>query len=161
MVAGTVGHEILSPISPSRLWKAMVKDSHNLMPKLMPEIISSIVILEGDGGVGTIRQSNFADAIKDFSYWKDRIDEIDDNNRLFKYSVIEGGLLGKKVKSTTFILEFKDGIDGGSICKFHGEFETVEGNLPKEEETKEMMGNMAGMFKAVEGYLLENPNAYV
>ncbi|KAJ8646740.1 hypothetical protein MRB53_008488 [Persea americana] len=43
-----------------RLWKAMVKDSHNLMPKLLPDIISSIVILKGDVGVGTIRQSNFS-----------------------------------------------------------------------------------------------------
>ncbi|XP_058078791.1 pathogenesis-related protein 1-like [Magnolia sinica] len=161
MVAGTVSHEIQSPISPSRFWNAIVKDSHNLMPKLMPEIITSIVILEGDGGVGTIRQSNFTDAIKDFSYWKDRIDEIDNDKHLFKYSVIEGGLLGKKVKSTTFTLEFKGGIEGGSICKFHGEFETVEGSVPKEDETKEMMGNMVGMFKAVEGYLVANPNAYV
>ncbi|XP_058075709.1 pathogenesis-related protein STH-2-like [Magnolia sinica] len=160
MVAGAVSHEILSQVSPSRFWKAIVKDSHNLMPKLMPEIISSIVILEGDGGVGTIRQSNFTDAIKDFSYWKDRIDAIDDDKRVFKYSVIEGGLLGKKVKSTTFTLEFKGGIEGGSVCEFHGEFETVEGSVPKEEETKEMMENIVGMFKAVEGYLLANPNAY-
>lgn len=55
MVAGEVSTEILSPISPSKLWKAIVKDSHNLMP----DIISSIVILEGNGRVGTIRQSNF------------------------------------------------------------------------------------------------------
>ncbi|XP_058075718.1 major strawberry allergen Fra a 1-3-like [Magnolia sinica] len=159
MVAGTVSHEILSTISPSRLWKAIVKDSHNLMPKLMPEIISSIVILEGDGGVGTIRQSNFTDAIKDFSYWKDHIDAIDDDKCVFKYSVIEGGHLGKKVKSTTFTLEFK-GVEGGSVCKFNGEFETIEGSVRKDDETKEMMGNMVGMFKAVEGYLLANPNAY-
>ena len=59
MVASTVSNEILSPVTPSRLWKAVVKDSHNLMPKLMPDIISSIVILEGNGGIGTIRQSNF------------------------------------------------------------------------------------------------------
>lgn len=61
MVAGTVTNEIASPVSPARLWKAIVKDSHNLMPKLMPDIISSIAILEGDGGPGTIRQSNFTD----------------------------------------------------------------------------------------------------
>lgn len=57
MVAGTVSNEIASPVSPARLWKAIVKDSHNLMP----DIISSIASLEGDGGPGTIRQSNFTD----------------------------------------------------------------------------------------------------
>ena len=59
MVAGVVNNEIVSVVSPARLWKAIVKDSHNLMPKLMPDIILSIVVLEGSGGVGTIRQSNF------------------------------------------------------------------------------------------------------
>ncbi|RWR75045.1 major pollen allergen Bet v 1-F/I [Cinnamomum micranthum f. kanehirae] len=160
MVAGSVSNEIKSPIAPGRLWKAMVKDSHNLMPKLLPDIISSIVILEGDGGVGTIRQSNFSQAIKEYSYWKDRVDAVDDQKHIFKYSVIEGGLIGKKVKSTSFELKFDAAADAGSVCKLSGEYETIEDRLPTEEETKEMIGGMIGMFKAVEGYLLANPDAY-
>ncbi|KAJ8646744.1 hypothetical protein MRB53_008492 [Persea americana] len=147
-------------ISIGRLWKAMAKDSHNLMPKLLPDIISSIVILQEDGGVGTIRQSNFSPAIKEFSYWKDRVDAVDDQKHIFKYSVIEGGLIGKKVKSTSFELKFNEATDGGSVCKLSGEYETIEDRLPTEEETKEMIGGMIGMFKAVEGYLLANPDAY-
>ncbi|RWR90173.1 major pollen allergen Bet v 1-F/I [Cinnamomum micranthum f. kanehirae] len=143
MVAGTVYNEIMSQVSPARLWKAI-----------------SITILEGDGGPGTIRQSNFTDAIKDFSYWKDRVDAIDEENRVFKYSVIEGGLIGKKVKSTSFELKFEARKDGGSICKLNGEYETTEDSLPTKAETKEMMGSMVSMFKAIEGYLVANPAAY-
>ncbi|KAJ8627932.1 hypothetical protein MRB53_021239 [Persea americana] len=161
MVVSIVSNEILSPVAPSRIWKAIAKDSHNLMPKLMPDIISSIVLLEGNGGVGTIRQSNFTSAIKDFSYWKDRVEAIDDEKRVFKYSVIEGGLIGKKVKSTSFELRFEDGADGGSVCKFKGEYEAIEDSLPTEDETKEMIGSMVGMFKAIEGYLIANPDVYV
>ncbi|RWR88260.1 major pollen allergen Bet v 1-F/I [Cinnamomum micranthum f. kanehirae] len=171
MVASRVSNEMLSPVAPSRLWKAVVKDSHNLMPKLMPDIISSIVVLEGNGGVGTIGQSNFTSgiyassakyaAIKDFSYWKDRVEAIDDEKRVFRYSVIEGGLIGKKVKSTLFELKFEDGADGGSVCKFKGEYETIEDSLPTEAETTEMMGSMVGMFKAIEGYLIANSDVYV
>ncbi|KAJ8636643.1 hypothetical protein MRB53_010910 [Persea americana] len=95
MVAGSVSNEVLSQVAPERLWEAIVKDSPNLMPKLLPELVSSIVILEGDGGVGTIRQSNF-----------------------------------------------------------------TSDSLPTEEVTKEIMGGMTGMFKAIEGYLLANPGAY-
>ncbi|KAJ8646741.1 hypothetical protein MRB53_008489 [Persea americana] len=146
MVAGSVSNEIKSPIAPGRLWKAMVKDSHNLMPKLLPDIISIIVILKGDGGVGTIRQSNFS--------------PVDDQKHIFKYSVIKGGLIGKKVKSTSFELKFDAATDGGSVCKLSGEYETIEDRLPTEEETKEMIGGMIGMFKAVEGFLLANPDAY-
>ncbi|RWR76674.1 major pollen allergen Bet v 1-F/I [Cinnamomum micranthum f. kanehirae] len=160
MVAGSVSNEVMSQVAPERLWKAIVKDSPNLMPKLLPELVSSIVILEGDGGVGTIRQSNFTSVAKDFTYWKDRVDAIDDQKRVFNYSVIEGGLIGKKVKSTSFELKFEPAADGGSVCKFNAKFEPMEDSLPTEEVTKEIMEGMTGMFKAIEGYLLANPGAY-
>ncbi|RWR80043.1 major pollen allergen Bet v 1-F/I [Cinnamomum micranthum f. kanehirae] len=135
MVAGSVSNEVFSLVDPERLWKAIVKDSPNLMPKLLPDLISSIEILEGDGGVGTIRKSNFS-------------------------PVIEGGLIVKKVKSTSFELKFEPATEGGSVCKFYAEFEPIEANLPTEEVTKEIMGGMTGMFKAIEGYLLANPEAF-
>lgn len=46
-------------ISPARLFKASIVDSHNLIPKLMPQAIKSIDILQGNGGTGTIKQINF------------------------------------------------------------------------------------------------------
>ena len=98
--------------------------------------------------------------LKDFSYWKDRIDAIDDQNHVFKYSVIEGGLIGKKEKSTCFELKFEAGADGGSVCKLHGEYETIEDSLPTQAESMEMMGSMVAMFKAIEGHLVANPDAY-
>ena len=48
-----------SPISASRLFKALVLDYHNLYKKLMPESIISTEIIQGDGGVGSIKQINF------------------------------------------------------------------------------------------------------
>ncbi|XP_058099990.1 pathogenesis-related protein 1-like [Magnolia sinica] len=162
MVKGAISHHMVSPLPPARLWKAIAKDPHNLMPKIMPQIISSIVVLEGDGGVGTVKQANFTDAIKDFSYWKERVDEIDEEKTVCKYSVIEGGLIGKKVKSSTFKLQFEDGANGGSVCKLDGEFEAIEDGPPMEDERiKETIVNMEGMFKAVEAYLVANPDAYV
>ncbi|KAJ8646749.1 hypothetical protein MRB53_008497 [Persea americana] len=65
-----------------------------------------------------------------------------------------------QVKSTSFELKFNEATDGGSVCKLSGEYETIEDRLPTEEETEEMIGGMIGMFKAVEGYLLANPDAY-
>lgn len=79
---------------------------------------------------------------------------------MFRYSVIEGGLIGKKVKSTSFELKFEARTDGGSIRKLNGEYDTIEDSLPAEAETKEMMGSMVSMFKAIEGYLVANPGAY-
>ena len=61
MVTRTIVDEYKSPIAIERLWRAVTVDAHNLMPKILPQIISSIEILEGDGGVGTIKKFNLTD----------------------------------------------------------------------------------------------------
>jgi len=55
--------EYPSPISPSRLFKALVVDAHNLIPKLLPNSVKSIEIIQGDGGAGSIKQFNFVEGI--------------------------------------------------------------------------------------------------
>lgn len=59
----TFTDEHTSPIPPARLFKALVLDSHNLIPKLTPEAIKSIEIIQGDGGAGSIRQINFTEGM--------------------------------------------------------------------------------------------------
>eukprot|EP01018_Ginkgo_biloba_P028132 Gb_33504 [translate_table: standard] len=105
MVAGSVSTQAVSNhVDCKRLWKAMVKDGHNVFPKVLPELIASVSV-QGNGGVGSIRQINFTPANKDFSYSKERIDEIDDENFVFKYTAVEGGQLGKKLSSAKFELK--------------------------------------------------------
>lgn len=53
--------EFASLVPADRLFKAIVLDSHNLVHKLMPQAIKSIEIIHGDGGQGTIKQTNFAE----------------------------------------------------------------------------------------------------
>ena len=53
--------EYTSPIAPSRLFKASIVDSHNLIPKLLPQGIKSIDLIQGNGGAGSIKQVNFID----------------------------------------------------------------------------------------------------
>lgn len=57
----TFSDEYTSPIAPSRIFKASIVDSHNLIPKLLPQAIKSIEITQGDGGAGSIKQINFAE----------------------------------------------------------------------------------------------------
>lgn len=49
-----------SAVAPTRIFKASIVDSHNLMPKLVPDAIKSIEFIKGDGGAGSIKQINFA-----------------------------------------------------------------------------------------------------
>ncbi|KAI4346289.1 hypothetical protein L6164_013354 [Bauhinia variegata] len=59
----TYTSEHSSPVSASRLFKALVLDSHNLFPKIMPQIVTSIEFIEGNGGPGSIKQINFNEGI--------------------------------------------------------------------------------------------------
>ncbi|TQD71202.1 hypothetical protein C1H46_043269 [Malus baccata] len=48
-------------IPPARLYNAFVLDADNLIPKIAPQAIKTAEILEGDGGVGTIKKIGFGE----------------------------------------------------------------------------------------------------
>jgi len=57
----TYSQEFKSTIAPSRMFKALIVDSHIIIPKIVPEGIKSVEFIEGDGGAGSIKKTNFAD----------------------------------------------------------------------------------------------------
>ncbi|KAL0315005.1 UNVERIFIED_CONTAM: Major strawberry allergen Fra a 1-3 [Sesamum calycinum] len=61
MGAITYDIEIPSSIPAAKMFKAVVLDADTLIPKIMPQAIKSIEILEGDGGVGTVKIIHFSE----------------------------------------------------------------------------------------------------
>lgn len=51
--------EITSVIPPEKLFKVFVLEAETYLPKILPQVFTSIVTLEGNGGPGTIKQLNF------------------------------------------------------------------------------------------------------
>nr|ABK21339.1 unknown [Picea sitchensis] len=160
MVAGTATTEDLSEVEATRLWNAMVKDGHNLFPKIFPDFFSSVTFIQGDGGVGTIKQLNFTPANKDFSYAKERVDEMDEGKMVFKYTTIEGGLLGKKLNASNFELKFVPRKEGGCVVSWICNYETLPGAQLDEGKAQELKEQSNAMFKKIEQYLVSNPNLY-
>ncbi|KAL8204841.1 hypothetical protein R6Q57_010464 [Mikania cordata] len=152
----TYTDEYTSPVLPARIFKASIVDSHNLMPKLLPDVIKSIDIVEGDGGVGSIKQINYARG-----FTKHKIDELDENTFTYKYTLIEGNVISDKIEKVCYDIKFEGSADGGSISKMtttiytHGDFEI------KEEELKAGKEKVMGLYKVVEAYLIKNPDSYV
>lgn len=62
----TFTDEIKSSVAAPRLFKAMVLDADNLLPKIVPQAIKNVEVVEGNGGPGTIKQINFPEG-KSFS----------------------------------------------------------------------------------------------
>ncbi|XP_037480702.1 pathogenesis-related protein 1-like [Triticum dicoccoides] len=69
-------HEIEASVAAPRLFRAGVMDWHTLAPKLAPQVVASAHPVEGEGGVGSVRQFNFTSAMP-FSVVKERLDFLD------------------------------------------------------------------------------------
>ncbi|KAJ4966415.1 hypothetical protein NE237_018264 [Protea cynaroides] len=149
--------EITGPIPAPRIFKAIL-DSHNLLPKLIPDKIKNIQV-QGDGGPGSIKQINFAEDAP-FKFVKHRIDVLDKENFMCKYSLIEGGIIGDKIEKVVETVKFEASPNGGSICRITSEFHTVGDFQLKEEDVKIGKEMALKTSKVVEAYLFENLNAY-
>ncbi|XP_030463072.1 major allergen Pru ar 1-like [Syzygium oleosum] len=155
----TFTQEFATPIAPSRMFKALILDSHNLIPKIAPQGIKSIEFIEGDGGVGSIKQTNFADG-GHLKCLKHKIDALDSDNLVCKYSLIEGGAIFDKIESVVYEVKFEASSNGGCICKMSSEYHTKTGVELKEEDIKQGKEKAMGLYKVVEEYLLANPDVY-
>ncbi|XP_059627109.1 major allergen Pru ar 1-like [Cornus florida] len=149
--------EITSSIPPAKMFKAFVLDADTLIPKILPQAIKSVEILEGDGGPGTIKLTTFGEGSQ-YQSVKQRVDGIDKENFTYAYSIIEGdALMG--VESISYEIKIEASADGGSICKNSSKYYTKGDAQINEEQIKGGKEKASGMFKAIEAYLLANPDA--
>jgi len=160
MVSGSTTTERVSVVDAKRLWNATVKDAHNFLPKVFPEAFSSVTFVEGDGGVGTIKQINFTPANKHFSFIKERVDGIDEEKFVYNYTVIEGGPLGDKLIALSFEVNLVAREEGGCVMTRISNYETVPDAQFDEGRVKEIKANMNILFEKTEQYLISNPNLY-
>ncbi|KAL3505676.1 hypothetical protein ACH5RR_031058 [Cinchona calisaya] len=149
--------EIICPVAPSRMFKALILDSRTLIPKLLPQFIKNVDILQGGGGPGSIEQVNFAQGSQ-FNYVKNRIDEVDEQNYVCKYVMIEGDALGDKLEYIEYEIKFEDSSNGGCVCKMTSNYHGIGDFEVKEEEIKAGKDGAMVIYKIVEAYLIENPH---
>ncbi|KAI0529564.1 hypothetical protein KFK09_002116 [Dendrobium nobile] len=160
MVAGSFTRENVAKISLDRVWKAGVLDAHNLIPKLLSDFISSVELLEGEGGLGTVKKTNFTEAVKEFRFVTDKIELLDTENHIVKQSVIDGGLIGQRLKSYSFEMKFEVVNSSETLGKITLEYDTIDDTPLSDEEQEEIMKGLFLIIKAIEGYLIENPTSY-
>nr|XP_048333255.1 major strawberry allergen Fra a 1.05-like [Ziziphus jujuba var. spinosa] len=151
--------EFTSSIPPARLFKAFVLDADNLFPKIAPNAVKSVEIIDGDGGAGTIKKITFGEGYH-FNYSKQKIETVDKDNFVYAYSLIEGDALINKLKKISCENKFI-AAEGGSIFKSVSKYHTKSDNHDIiEDKIKAGKEKVAHLFKVVEKYLQENPDAY-
>ncbi|KAL0376399.1 UNVERIFIED_CONTAM: Pathogenesis-related protein STH-2 [Sesamum calycinum] len=188
----SITQEFSSPVAPERLFKALILDSNNLIPnsylnpsKVLiyykemeePEALSKstspnvsnlnahLKTLNLDiNSINLLILSIFSlqHEASHFKYVKHQINELDKQNLVCKYTMIEGDALGDKLESIVYEIKFEaSGINGaGCVCKMTSEYHTLGGYEVKEEEIKGGKESAMRIYKVVEAHLLENPHLY-
>ncbi|KAM1304317.1 hypothetical protein ACFX15_021288 [Malus domestica] len=154
----TYESESTSVIPPARLFNATALDGDKLIAKLAPQAVKSVEILEGDGGAGTIMKISFGES-STYGYVKKRIDAIDKENFVYKYSMIEGDAISEtieKISYETMLVASNNGSIIKRTCHYH-----TKGDVEiKEEHLKAGKEKASQLLKLVENYLLEHQDAY-
>ncbi|XP_061344770.1 class-10 pathogenesis-related protein 1-like isoform X1 [Gastrolobium bilobum] len=151
----TFEDETTSVVAPARLYKALVKDADNLIPKAV-EAIKSVETVEGNGGPGTIKKLTFVEDGQT-KHVLHKIEAIDEANLAYNYSIVGGVGLPDTVEKISFEAKLVAGPSGGSIAKLTVKYHTKGNDNPSEEELKGGKAKGDALFKAIEGYVLANP----
>ncbi|KAA8527666.1 hypothetical protein F0562_035465 [Nyssa sinensis] len=96
-----------------------------------------------------------------FNCMKHLIEELNEETYTYKYTLVEGDALKDKFEKISFEVQLEASSDGGTISKMKSKYYTKGDFVLTEEDIKAGKEKVLGMYKVVEAYLLQNPDAYV
>ncbi|XP_031398399.1 major strawberry allergen Fra a 1.06-like [Punica granatum] len=131
MAIACFNQELKTGTAPLRMFKALILDSHSLIPKIAPQGIKSI-----------------------------EIDTVDAEKLVCKYTLIMSDSAFNKIESVVYEVKFEASSDDGCICKMTSKYHVKAGVELKEEDIKHGKDKATGLYKVVEEYLAANPDAY-
>ncbi|KAF9626332.1 hypothetical protein IFM89_032181 [Coptis chinensis] len=128
-----------------------IKDSTTVFPKIFPEQIKSIEVLEGDGfSVGTIRLIEYAEGIPVATFAKEKVELLDIENKTIGSRIIDGELasLYKNPKAKVQVIPKGP----GSLVKWSLELEKGSNEAP---DPIMFQDQAAKLFSGLDAHLLK------
>ncbi|KAF8370158.1 hypothetical protein HHK36_031789 [Tetracentron sinense] len=135
------------------LWRVLAKDMKLILPKIVPNLVREVEVLEGDGGLGTIMLFNFGSDISHMTYQKEKIAEFDESKHLIALQVIEGGHLDLGFASYQTCLQLTEIGEKETLIDITVAYdiETEDTSLPSKTTNSTLF-----LIKCLENYLLKN-----
>ncbi|KAG8499581.1 hypothetical protein CXB51_006247 [Gossypium anomalum] len=138
----TYESEVITAIPPAKMFKACIVDGDTLIPKIVPQAFKTVEYIEGNGEPGSIKNQ--------FNYMKEKVEALDKDKLVYRYSVIEGDALMNKLEKITYETKLEASPGGGSICKTSSKYYTIGDFEITEEGIKAGKEKTLQIFKAVE-----------
>ncbi|KAG9452736.1 hypothetical protein H6P81_005640 [Aristolochia fimbriata] len=139
------------------LWKALAVEHASVLPKAVPNLVKTVDVLEGDGGLGTILIFLFAPELAwRTAYQKEKIVEYDEEKREIGLEVIEGGRLDHGFNSYTTYFKLAASGEAETLVAIRVEYEK-EGEEEEEEASlpSKTIESTLTFLKHLEEYLLK------
>ncbi|CAA0818236.1 Unknown protein [Striga hermonthica] len=151
--------ELETMVSPSRLFKALITESQEVLPKFK-NLIKSVEIVQGhEIAAGCVVKTTFPDGAP-FKFMTHRIDAIDKANYMCKYTLIDGDVLGEKVKKVCYEIKLEASENGGCKIKLDIEYHSKGDAEITNEEIEVGTKQALGLYTAYEEYLIAHPNSF-
>ncbi|KAI3730057.1 hypothetical protein L6452_18733 [Arctium lappa] len=157
MTSVSIEIEVASSFPADKVFKVF-SDFDNLAPKVNPTVFKCIETIEGNGGVGTIKNFTFGDAVP-FTSGKYKVDAVDPSNFSYSYSFFEGECLLGILDSINHHIKVIP-TDGGSIFKQTVIYNSKGNDKPSEDILKAEKEIYEKTFKAIEAYGAAHPETY-
>ncbi|ONM14512.1 S-norcoclaurine synthase 2 [Zea mays] len=91
---GSICHEFETGLPAAAVWEVYGSLLFGkLMPQLLPEVVSKVELVEGDGGAGTVLLVTFPPGTPGSETFREKFIKVDDENYIKETVVTEGGLL--------------------------------------------------------------------
>ncbi|KAL2469596.1 major allergen Pru ar 1-like [Abeliophyllum distichum] len=87
-----------------------------------------------------------------------KVDFLDPENYVSKFTLVEGDALGDQIESIVYEVKFEDSKDGGCVVKIATEYHTKGDVVLKEEDINAGKDQAMGIYKACADYLIANPH---
>ncbi|CAL5080536.1 unnamed protein product [Urochloa decumbens] len=152
---GRLSHEFQTDLPATDVWEvygSLVLGQ--LVPQLLPKVLSKVELVEGDGGVGTVLLVTFppAGASEPGSY-KEKFTMVDNEKYIKEAEVIEGGVLDLGFQKYVVRFEIIEQEDGTTIIR-----STIEYKVDAEHTSNASLvstGALAGIAEAITKYIKE------
>ncbi|WCJ23415.1 Major pollen allergen Bet v 1-A [Euphorbia peplus] len=151
----TIHRDIITAVPAATMFKVFVLESDKYIPKIIPQI--TIEVLQGSGGPGTIKKTTFAAEGSEVKYIKTRIESTDKDSFKHSYSVIGGEPWMETLEKITSEFEMVS-LEGETIVKIKTMYYPKENSEVDEDIIMAGADKVMDIFKAIEAYILANPD---
>ncbi|WOG83419.1 hypothetical protein DCAR_0102594 [Daucus carota subsp. sativus] len=139
-----------SKMTAAQLYKSMFIDMDKVMPKILPQIFKSVRLVEGDGGVGTVKEITYA--VKATTMIQ-KLVEMDPEAMTYTKVIIGGDVLMGTLESVAYHSVVESSDSGECVVKLTVVFTPLAGQEVSEDYIKDSIAQSYQTFYAVEAHV--------